>query len=157
MRASILPLTAVCLMLLVTSPVFAQESTTSMGDLRGDWSFQTSQPTGLRNLMLIDPSRLSVTHSLSMSYGTGSFYGSGESSVTGLFLNHLNYRVSENVHVWADVGVGFRPSSNMDSGTNPQVVLPSFGLHYRPSERFRLDIVVQNPNYYYNPYRYWRR
>jgi hypothetical protein len=157
MRASLLPLVAVCLVLLVASPVPAQESSASSGGLKGDWDFRTPQPTGLRNLMLLDSSRLTVSHSLSMAYATGGFYGSGESPVTGLFLNHLNYRVSDNMQVWADLGVGFRPSLGMDSDTDPRVVLPGFGLHYRPSEKFHLDIIVQNPSYYYNPYRYWRR
>ena len=54
-------------------------------------------------------------------------------------------------------GVGFQPTMGMDGEGNAQLVLPGFGLLYQPSDSFRFEVIVQNPNYYYNPYRYWRR
>ncbi len=128
-----------------------------MDELRGNWNFSAPQPAGLKNLMLIDPSRLTVSHSVSMSYGMGNAFGSSGSSVQGLFLNHVNYQLAEPLHMWVDVGVGFQPGLGMDDGTGAQVVVPGFGLLYQPNESFRFEVIVQNPNYYYNPYRSWRR
>jgi len=107
--------------------------------------------------MLIDPSRLSVSHSVSMSYGMGSAFGSTESSVQGLFLNHVNYRLADPVHLWVDVGMGFQPGFGAEGGGDARFVVPGFGLLYQPSDSFRFEVIVQNPNYYYNPYRNWRR
>jgi hypothetical protein len=156
MRSSVFLRTAIALVVLTASPAFAQDAGNSLSDLKGDWG-GIQQPTGLKNLMLIDPARLTVSHSVSMSYGMGSAYGSDRSSVQGMFLNHLNYRLSNSTYLWADVGVGFQPTMGMDGDGSAQLVLPGFGLLYQPSENFRFEVIVQNPNYYYNPYRYWRR
>jgi hypothetical protein len=144
-------------MFLFAVPTLAQESSTSLQDLKGDWMGGIQQPTGLKSLMLVDPSRLSISHSLSMSYGSAGMYGSGGSSVTGLFLSHVNYRLADPLHVWMDVGMGFHPGMNAGPGNEPSVIVPGFGLLYQPSEKFRFEVIVQNPNYYYSPYRLWRR
>lgn len=133
----------------------AQETSTS--GLTGDWNLRSSRATGIRSLMLIDPSRLTVTHSVSMSYGMGSAYGS-TGSVTGAFLNHVEYRVSNPLHLWVDVGVGFRPSLGMDQNGDARVMVPGFGLLYQPSDHLRMEVIFQNPEYYrYSPYRTWPR
>ncbi len=92
-----------------------------------------------------------------MSYGMGSAFGSTQSSVQGLFLNHVNYRVADPVHVWVDVGVGFQPGFGMEGEGNAEFVVPGFGLLYQPNRNFRFEVIVQNPNYYCSPYRRWRR
>jgi len=122
------------------------------------WSFESPKPAGLRNLMLLDPSRLTVTQSMSLSYGMGSAYESSAGSVAGAFINHAAYRVSNDLNVWVDVGVGFRPSMGAGQEGDARLMVPGFGLTYRPSEHFRLDVIVQNPSYYrYHPGSFWRR
>ena len=148
---------AVAGLLVVSAVQVAGQESASTADLRGDWDFRTAQPAGLKSLMLIDPSRLSVTHSMSMSYGMGGAYGSGGSSVQGLFLNHVDYRLADPVHLWVDVGVGFQPGFAAEGESGARFVVPGFGLLYQPSDKFRFEVIVQNPSYYYNPYRNWRR
>gem|GEM_PF-1928276 len=161
-RAKVLVPVLVCTLVFLVTPAVAQEETSSVPNLDIAWQPGVTSQSGLRNLMLIDPSRLTISRSVTMSYGMGSGYGSSGSAVTGLFLNHVNYRISDPVQVWVDVGVGYHPSLEMDGQSGAEVVVPGFGLLYQPSDRFRLEVSVQNPRYYYHPYGYspynmWRR
>ncbi|MCK4548151.1 MAG: hypothetical protein KAW17_12000 [Candidatus Eisenbacteria sp.] len=156
MKAWILSVVVCGVAFACVSTSHAQDERSSLADLRETWG-GVRQPTGIKSLMLIDPARLSVSHSMSFSYGMGSAFGSSGSSAQGLFLNHVRYQLTDQTYFWADVGVGFQPTLNMGADSRAEVVLPGFGIHYQPNDSFRLDVIVQNPNYYYNPYRCWRR
>ncbi|HUU44331.1 MAG TPA: hypothetical protein VM118_01250 [Acidobacteriota bacterium] len=90
---------------------------------------------------LLDPSRFKMSQSYTMSY----FSGSGYSGSTGLYMNTIEYRLSEPLTVRVGLGylhqpLGFLSNSGASSKLSEGRLLPSFSLLYRPSNKFQLLI-----------------
>jgi hypothetical protein len=90
---------------------------------------------------LLDPSRFKMSQSYMMSY----FSGSGYSRSVGLYMNTIEYRVSEPLTVRVGLGylhqpLGFLSNSGAQSELGEGRFLPNVGLEYRPSNRFQLLI-----------------
>jgi hypothetical protein len=89
---------------------------------------------------LLDPSRLRMHQSYSLSY----FSGSGVSGSVGLYMNTLEYDLFKPLTV--RVGLAYMHSpfgiSDRSGGTvlDENRILPSFGLDYHPSDKFFLSI-----------------
>jgi len=97
----------------------------------------------------LDPSRLSMHHSYSLSYS--SFGGHGVS--VGMYTNSLLYRISDPLDVQFDVSLMHSPYSSFgNSGDFSGVFLNRAQLNYRPSENMWLQIQFRQipPMYWWN-------
>jgi len=99
----------------------------------------TSAPKGL-GFSLLDPSRLRMHQSYSLSY----FSGSGASGSVGLYMNTLEYDLFKPLTVRVGLGYVHSPfgisgqsgSASLSNGS----FLPSFGLFYHPSDKFFFSV-----------------
>lgn len=94
---------------------------------------------------LIDPGRLTMRQSLTMSYST-----QGRSGLfSNLYSNRINYRLSEKLELDLNLAVRYTPQQLNDRSLFQQgrmkesVFLPSFGLKYRPVSGMLLEIQYQ--------------
>lgn len=119
-------------------------------------------PTGSYNNLnglysgLLDPSRLTMSQSLSMSYATW-----GRSGIfSNLYSNRINYRISDKLDLDLSLAVRYTPQQLNDRSLFQQgrakesLFLPSFGLRYRPSNSILLEIQYQQVDPM-APTRYW--
>ena len=96
---------------------------------------------------LLDPSRMTVQHSLSFSYGSG---GNG-SLAQSLYLTRLGYKLSDPVTLTFLLGVqNNQYSGKLTLPSNYNSLLGGVALDYRPSRDFHLRLeVLQSPRYLY--------
>ena len=109
---------------------------------------------------LIDPSKIQMHHSFSMSYGA--FAGQGV--MVGAYLNTIDYRVSDNLFIRTNLGVMTSPYNTF--GENFYLNKPRlFGggeLHYKIDDNSSLMLRVDvgpgyyQPGYGYSPYSSYR-
>ena len=124
--------------------------------------------TDASGFSFLDRNRFSMQQSYSLSYASG---GAGSMS-SGLYLNTLNYKLSNPLTLSVDLGFytpisstipGARQNTLMSQGTGSSFVLPRVGLEYRPNDRFvmNLDLVNMQDAYkaYGSPYAqpFWNR
>ena len=95
---------------------------------------------GLLKSGLLSGARLSLDHSMSFNYASGSF----GSEAVGLWMSRLGYRVSDPLRVSVDVGAVLDPSGEtmLDQKS---FFLGGFNLEYRPSRHFQLNVSYVNP------------
>lgn len=105
---------------------------------------------------LIDPSRISMSQSISMSYSTW-----GRSGVfSNLYSNRVNYRISDKLDLDLNLAVRYTPQQLNDRSLFQQgraresVFLPSFGLRYRPAGGVLIEVQYQQVDPM-APTRYW--
>lgn len=92
---------------------------------------------------LIDPSRLSMRHSFSLSYAT---FGGGRGMSLGMYTNSLYYRISDPLDVQFDVSLMYSPYSSALGGPQRDfsgIYLTRAQLNYRPSANTLLQIGFQ--------------
>lgn len=119
-------------------------------------------PTGGYNSLtgiysgLIDPSRISMSQSLSMSYSTW-----GRSGIfSNLYSNRINYRISDKLDLDLNLAVRFTPQQLNDRSlfqhgrAKESLFLPSFGIRYRPTSGVLLELQYQQSDPM-SPYRHW--
>jgi len=119
----------------------------------------TKQP----GVSLLDLSRISFSHSYSLSY----FSGGGISGTTGLYTGSIIYQLANPLTLTLNVGILHDPSSLWGDNkiTESAVFLPSGYLDWRPSDNFHMSIGFQSipagwyyPGYYnYGRYPYYSR
>ncbi len=107
-------------------------------------------------LGLIDPSKIQMHHSFSMSYGTGG----GQGMMLGAYLNTIDYRVSENLFIRTNLGIMTSPYNTF--GENFYLNKPRFfgggEIHYKINDKssvmLRVDVGpgYYRPGYGYGPY-----
>ncbi len=108
------------------------------GERSGDYFSNLDKP----GFSLLDPSRLSTSHSYSFSY----FSGNGRSGSIGMLMNSVEYRISNPLKVTFNLGVLHNPSAfigRSQSGISP-VMIPGFQLQYRPSRNFLFQMNFQS-------------
>ena len=109
--------------------------------------------TGLESpsLSLLDPSRISTSHSYTFSY----YSGNGRSGSIGMLMNSIEYRVSDPLRVTVDLGILHNPSAivgHSQAGISP-VIVPGIRLQYRPSNNIYLQMNIESyPAWYGNGY-----
>lgn len=123
---------------------------------------EPAMPTGSYNSLsglysgLLDPSRVTMSQSLSMSYATW-----GKSGIfSNLYSNRINYRISDKLDLDLNLAVRFTPQQLNDRSLFQQgraresLFLPSFGLRYRPTSGVLLEFQYQQVDPM-APARYW--
>lgn len=118
-------------------------------------------------LSIIDPSRISTSHSYSFSY----FSNNGHSGSVGMLMNSIEYRVSDPLKITLNLGVMHNPSAFIGQSSNglSPTIMPGINVQYRPSENVFLMMNFESipagagyrygyPGYYgYSPYLWDRR
>jgi hypothetical protein len=118
--------------------------------------FRSPARLGLNNLHgLLDPSRMHMSHSLSMGY----FSGSGISASRGLYMNRIDYQISRPLSVTTHLGYQFQPSgpAELNPALNGNQFVGGADLNWRPTSNsvFRLSVSRGlYPESYYGPYGY---
>lgn len=112
------------------------------------------KPTGFLD-SLLDPSKFSMSHSYSLSY----FSIGGKSFNQGLYLNTMNYQVSDPLFMQVRIGYVHQPFGmmNQSSGMNGKVFIQRAMIEYKPTKNMKLTIDYQvNPNTMVSPlYNRW--
>ena len=102
------------------------------------------------SLIGLDPTRFSMRHSYSLSFGTSA---AGSYNV-GLYLNTMRYRLSDPLTVHLQFGLQHSPmGGEFGNGVKSQVFISSAGMEFKPAENLKLQLEFsQRPNsyYYYN-------
>lgn len=94
------------------------------------------QPTGI-GFSLLDPARLQIHHSYSMSY----FSGGGQSGSIGLYMSTLQYQFSKPLTLRVGLGYLHQPLGFLNEnmvGPEGGRILPNVQLDFRPSENMLL-------------------
>jgi len=99
---------------------------------------------------LLDPSRLTMNQSYSLSYLSGP---AGGQSV-GMYMNSIGYQLARPLYLQVDIGLVHNPAALFGNGNASAGVhvLPNFSLRYTPSPNFNLMIDVRTMPTYYGPY-----
>lgn len=100
---------------------------------------------------LLDPNRLKMRHSYTLTY----FSSKKSSESFGLYLNTIQYQISEPLKLTMNLGYLHRPSFWQRSGNsfNNQGILSDFQLEYKKSN-FHFLLKIGNLPKSYNPYYY---
>lgn len=125
---------------------------TTPPELKGDEaSLQLQKPS--LSLSLLDPSRLKMSHSYSLSFVTGG----GRSQTIGLYMNSIEYQISRPLTLRLHLGYLHQPTALFGRSRSSNfggTFLPGFELDYRPSENFFFKINMSSYTYpyYYGMY-----
>lgn len=143
-------------LILISISVSAQMSDKAeIGKMRKD--YLGLKPAG-KPFSLIDLSKLTWTHSYSISF----FSGGGLSGSNGLYVGNISYEFSPKFSMNLKLGIAHDPGSLFDQSRGQNAAfLPGIHLDYHPSPNFRIsagfDTRPQNQYYFYNPYSNYRR
>ncbi len=140
--------------LLAGSPAFGQEAINKeplpsfTGAARAT---DLSTPASSVGFSLLDPSRLRISHSYSMSYMSGSGY----SSSVGLYMSTLEYQFAKPLSIRVGLGYLHQPLGFTGVSGPDGAFLPSVRLDWRPTDNMRFIIDYRtlptslDPNYGY--------
>jgi hypothetical protein len=103
-------------------------------------------------LGFLDPSKMEMSHSVSMSYMTFS----GQGMMLNTYLNTMQYNVNEKFSVTTKLGVMNSPYNSFPNNSylNESHVFGGAELRYRPSENSTISLRVESLPAYYNSYNY---
>ncbi len=134
------------IMVLAAGVAMAQSGPVNPGSAPGSFSgaprlgdlIETPSATGFR---LLDPSRLKMSQSYTMSY----FSGSGNSGSVGLYMNTIEYQFARSLTVRLGLGylhqpLGFLQNSGGQSALSEGRFLPNMSIDFRPSSKFRMRL-----------------
>ena len=104
----------------------------------------------LSGLSLLDPSKLSMSQSYTLSYSSSG----NEKTMVGLYMNTLNYRFSDPLSLTVHVGYMHQPFANANSSSliSNSALLSGFELEYKPWKNFFLKIEYGSLPLRYHPY-----
>jgi len=102
------------------------------------------RPAGSDALLgIFDPSRLSMHHTFSLSYGA---FGGGRGMSLGMYTNSMYYKIADPLDVQMDVSLMYSPSSSYLGGAQKDftgIYITRAQLNYRPSESTLLQVSFQ--------------
>ncbi len=104
-------------------------------------------------LGFIDPSRLQIHHSFSMSYGGGAGYG----MMLTTYRNTIDYQISDKLFLRTDIGIMTSPynSFNKDFYLNKPQFFGGADLTYKINDKTKIQLgFYRSPYVFYNPYYY---
>lgn len=99
-----------------------------------------------RSFSLLDPNRVKMWHSYSLSY----FSGKGGSGNLGLYMNTIEYRPSDPLRLQVSLGYLHQPFSVIGGQSSEGRVLPSFQLWYNPNSKIYLHINISTMPLWYD-------
>lgn len=99
---------------------------------------------------LLDPSRLTMNHSYSLSY----FSGPAGGQSVGMYMNSIGYQIARPLYLQVDLALVHDPGAIVSGGnaTAGARILPNFSLRYTPSPKFNLLVDVRTMPTYNSPY-----
>ena len=101
------------------------------------------------SLLGLDPNKFSMSHSYSLTVGSGGYS-------SGLYLNTMQYRFSNPLTLYLQLGIQHHPFGNKFGNTTQQnqMFISGAGLRYKPSENFGLYLEYSNApaSAYYQQY-----
>lgn len=106
------------------------------------------QPAGLVGLIGLDPNRLHVSQSYTLSYMTLG----GKAISQGVYLNSMQYNFSVPLSVNVEWGLMHSPMAavGVNSPFQNGLFISRAGLEYKPSDNFQIGIQYSTyPDYYY--------
>ena len=114
-----------------------------------------AQATSLYNantpFRLLDPSRLTMNQSYSLSYFSGPVGGQS----VGMYMNSIGYQLARPLYLQVDLALVHDPGA-LVGHANPNMsgarILPNFSLRYTPSKNFNFMVDVRTMPSYYSPY-----
>lgn len=123
-------------------------STLAFGQFRGNTpsgdtgnylrGYQSSGLGGLRGIL--DPTRMKMSHSFSMGYVSAG----GQSASQGMYMNRLDYQISQKLSATTHLGYQFQPSgpAEWNPATNGNSFVGGADLNYSPTRNslFRLSV-----------------
>lgn len=116
-----------------------------------DFSNVLTRPSHSNSLFsFIDPSKLQMSHSVSMSYST---FG-GESIVMNSYVNTIDYQFNDQLSFRTNLGIMASPYNSLPNNSylNNQQFFGGAELNYRPSENTILSLRFESlPYNYYRP------
>jgi hypothetical protein len=141
-------------LLLLTSVAFAADTLVKQGTTSSTGSSSLSGASARPVFSLLDPSRLHMTQSYSLSY----FSGAGQGKMIGMYINQIDYEFAKPLRVSFAIAYLHQPQGLWGAGTqiSGNKLLPSFRLDWQPSRNFRfvLNYETRSPYqmYYNSPY-----
>lgn len=137
---------------LLVSPAYAQENTaaTNVSNFNGaPRAADLLAPAKSTGFSLLDPSRLHISNSYSLSY----FSGGGQSQSVGLYMSTVDYQLSRPLSLRVGIGYLHQPLGFLNSNTSTvgNEILPNVRLDYRPSESFHFMVdyrTIPSSDYY---------
>lgn len=109
---------------------------------------QQNSPNSL--FSFLDPSKLKMSHSVSMSYST---FG-GESIVMNTYINTIDYQFNDQLSIRTNLGIMGSPYNSLPNNAflNDQHFFGGAELNYKPSDNTILSLSFQSlPYTYYRP------
>jgi hypothetical protein len=92
------------------------------------------------------------------SYSVTAMSSRAGSSSSGLYLNTLDYKISDPLRLFVDVGMvtpihsGASGVNETSGATTTSIVLPRMGLEYKPNDRLTVNLEVVNGSDAYKAY-----
>ena len=106
-------------------------------------------------LSILDPSKLSISHSVSMSY----FSIGGKGVAQNIYLNTLRYQIAPPLMLTVQWGIRQFPYNSLAKDSplfKNGFFLSGAELRYKPSDKMEMSIQFNAMPGYYNPYYYHR-
>ncbi len=140
------------LLLILSTYLFAQYRTSksTVPGLRSNFI----QPTGGSFMGIIDPDRIDMSQSYSLTYASSGNNG----FMQGLYLNNIRYRLSAPLMLNLQLGYLHTPYNSYGGGFNQGMngeFVGGASLIYKPSRNVSLSLGFSRMPYYYSPYGYY--
>jgi hypothetical protein len=130
----------IAVLTLVAGPILAQEV--------GDFPLRSNIPAK-STFSLFDPSRFHMTNSFSLMYSSAN----GQSQSLGVYLNSIEYQVSDPLKIRLDLGYVQNTSSLFNSNSRNQSngrILPGVSISWKPAKNLFFHFNYREMPVYYN-------
>lgn len=151
---------SIALFLLVPGIAFTQLKTQNPQDVHFPSALTKGygQASGLFGFLGLDPSKIQMTHSYTLSFMTFGGQGFGQ----GVYLNTISYRISAPLSMSVQWGMLHQPfeSAGVDSPFKSGFFVSGANLNYKPSNNFHVGIQYSSyptTGYYRSPFDYGYR
>jgi len=137
-------------LLLMMNVAFAADTLVRQGTTSSSGSSALSNASPRPTFSLLDPSRLHMTQSYSLSYVSGA----GQGRMIGMYINQIDYEFAKPLRVSFAIAYLHQPQGLWGAGTqiSGNKLLPSFRLDWQPSRNFRfiLNYETRSPYQLYS-------
>ena len=134
-------LIVVAVVVILSSSIYAQR----LGDLPSSSSYTSEKSS----FSLFDPNRFHMSHSYSLMYASSN---AGSYSM-GMYLNSIEYQISDPLQIKLDIGYVHRPGAFFSNGSNAVTdgqILPGVSINWRPSKNLLFHFAYRQVPAYYN-------